>query len=276
MIYPFNYTLLRTQRSDVGVYTAIKKSQGVPSMTTPVLDSVLCRIFEEATALIEQKDGSEHGGNSVTFMRSLRARPGLRDLWKRRSVSMLTSIFLVLRCARLNWHQAPRPPYNVGEHCKTARAIDAFLAVDNLTWSDFAGLSWFVTDGLDLIKPPGKEEEEMENESQLERVEDEQGGDSDSDVTVGIFVKQTCPVPPEDVGETGTEHDNSGSNADTSKEKSPWRYQLSLEQIVEGMQRLNINVDETALTEAFTRLRIPDPLPPAPRKNGNPFLDDSD
>lgn len=141
MIYPFNYTLLRTQRNDVGVYTAIKKSQGVPSMTTPMLDSVLCRIFEEATALIEQKEGSEHGGNSVTFMRSLRARPGLRDLWKRRSVSMLTSIFLVLRCARLNWHKTPRPPYNVDEHCKTARAIDAFLAVDNLTWSDFAGLS---------------------------------------------------------------------------------------------------------------------------------------
>lgn len=134
-----------------------------------------------------------------------------------------------------------------------------------------------MTDGLDLIKPPGKEEEEMENESQLERVEDAQGEDSALDGTVGIFVKQTCPVPPEDVGETTrTEHDDSGSNADNGKEKPARQYQLSLEQIVEGMQRLNINLDETALTEAFARLRIQGPPPQAPRKNGNPFLDESD
>jgi hypothetical protein len=281
MIYPFDHTLLRTHQSDVGAYTAIKKNQGVPSMTTPMLDSVFCRIFEEATELMGQDGGSESGGNPVEFMRSLRARPGLRELWRRRNLAMFTSVFLVLRCARLNWHKTPRAPYNVDEHCKTARAVDAFLAVDNLAWSDLDGLRWFVSDGVDLIKPPAQQQEEEEEETeegggQAERSESGQGGESDSDSgTVGIFVKRTCPVPPEDEGETGGERDNFGSNGGAGK-GSGWQLQLSLEQIVEGMRRLNIDVDETALTEAFARLRIQDPARAAPRKNGNPFLDDSD
>lgn len=105
--------------------------------TTTLLYSRFDQIcnMDETSCLIQEK--GEREVIRLVFMRSLRARPGLRDLWKRHNVSMLASIFLVLRCARLNWHKAPRPPYNVDEHCKTARAIDAFLAVDNLAWSGF-------------------------------------------------------------------------------------------------------------------------------------------
>ncbi len=131
MIYPFGQTLMRSRRSDLGVSSAIKKGLGAPSITTPMLDTVFCRIFEEATELM-RKDGPGSKFNKdepIAFMRLLRTRPGLREPWLRRRTRLFTTLFLVLRCARRNWHNNPRPPYDIEQHCKMARAIDAYLAV---------------------------------------------------------------------------------------------------------------------------------------------------
>jgi hypothetical protein len=51
--------------------------------------------------------------------------------------------------------------------------------------------------------------------------------------------------------------------------------QYSYEQVVAGMRRLNLDVKESALAEAFAKLRI-NGGPPAPHKSRNPIIDEDE
>ncbi len=233
MIYPFRHSMMRSRRGDLGVSSAIKKGLGVPHTTTPVLDDVFCRVFEEATELMRNDGpGSKLKDEPIEFMRLLRKCPGLREPWLRRQTRLFTNLFLVLRCARRNWHNNPRPPFDTEQHCKTARAIDAYLAVEKLNWSSIEALGWFITRGVDIIKPEGK--------------------------NLGKTAEARNTA--------GAKDSSAKSNADTLNLTT---LELSLEEIIQGIRNLNIDVDETALTAAFAKLRIQEEA----RRNGNPLLD---
>jgi hypothetical protein len=94
-------------------------------------------------------------------------------------------------------HQDPRAPYNIAQHGKTARAIDAFLAVDNLNWAGYKVIEWLLRSGVDLVRSSaGRGTMEIEpTEGGAMGAEDdvmevEEDDDSDDDSDDGIFVKQ--------------------------------------------------------------------------------------
>ncbi|AEO66259.1 uncharacterized protein THITE_2019070, partial [Thermothielavioides terrestris NRRL 8126] len=131
MIYPFEETLMQRRHSDVAIFSAICRSHPGSLVTTRLLNDVFSRIFEEATELLPQYGGM-FNKDPIAFMRLLRGRPALRDVWMRRSADLFASVFVILRAARKAWFEDPRPPFETNEHCKLARAIDAFLEVDTL------------------------------------------------------------------------------------------------------------------------------------------------
>ncbi|KAK4148544.1 hypothetical protein C8A00DRAFT_38878 [Chaetomidium leptoderma] len=246
MIYPFDHTLMRSDQSDIGVSTAVRQGLDVPKFSTAMLDRVFSRIFEEATKVLQQTGSHVFTNDPIAYMRILRARPSLQDIWMRRRVDMLATLFLIL-----------------------PRAIDAFLEVDTLNWSGLDGVSWLVSGGMDIIKPD-EEENAAREEQEAENLE------SDSDD--GLFVKQTYSIEMDETNkmDVSDTEEMDGKQALSTDAPAAKEFQLSLEQVVEGMRRLHIDIDETALTEAFAKLRIGDAARPAPRKNGNPFLDDSE
>ncbi|SPQ19214.1 658dc49a-26de-48e0-b497-a0ee77020c5a [Thermothielavioides terrestris] len=159
MIYPFAKTLMKRPRSDVAVLSAIKNALDTPTLSTALLDDILAAIFHEATDLLQllqqQKKTYHHhhyddGLNPLAFTALLRARPALHEPWTRRSADLFARLFLTLRAARLAWRARPRPPFDVGRHCRLARAVDAFVAVEGvLDWAGPGLAEWLVRGGLD-------------------------------------------------------------------------------------------------------------------------------
>ncbi len=282
MIYPFAQILLRRQRTDIAVTTAICKGLGVPRINPSIVDTVFSQIFEEATKLAGEIPIDRTNADPIEFMRSLRARPDVRGIWIRRYIDTFATLFLILRCARLNWLKNPRPPLNIAEHGKTARAIDSFLAVENLNWSGVDGLGWLVTGGIDIIKPDSRHNDN-DNDNEMKK-EEEMDAENDED---SLFVEQTAALALD-----AEESTHAGPSL-------PRRFDLSLEDIVQGMRRLCIDVDQTALTAAFAKLQIREEedaaaaaapaaapaavtglvgvaRPAAPPKDANPFVDDEE
>ncbi|EAQ89446.1 predicted protein [Chaetomium globosum CBS 148.51] len=136
MVYHFKNTLMNRSRSEIGIVTAIKAGTGARQITTRLLDDTFSQIFREATNLIQaSKENcqiSHFEDNPIEVISSIRRLPALQHIWMRRNLKFLAGIFLLLRAARQNWHRNPRDPYSISKHCKTAQAIDKFLAVDAL------------------------------------------------------------------------------------------------------------------------------------------------
>ncbi|KAK4034545.1 hypothetical protein C8A01DRAFT_18670 [Parachaetomium inaequale] len=241
MIYPFQKTLLRRHRSDVAVATAIKRGTGAPLLTRDLLDDGFHRVFKVATQLLrlQQRDRNnyEFRDNPIALMATVREQPGIREIWGLRTVNMLASVFIVLRAARQNWHKTPRFPFDTAEHSKAAQAIDDFLAVDNLDWGSLAFVEWLLRGGREIMEHAG-------NHDMMD-----EGGDWDDETR--LFAKQTCPVPME--GIIREEVDGNIS------------FHLSFEAVMEGMRRLNIDVQQDVLIEAFGKLCIEDRALPTPR-----------
>jgi hypothetical protein len=221
---------MRRQRGDIGVWSAIKKT--IPSITTATLDTIFSRIFEEATIMLQEDKDKPLPRNPLEFMKILRKRPSLREPWLRRQAHFLLTVFIILRAARGNWHKTPRPPTDIDKHCKTALAIDAFLEAEDFYWSSLSTVEWFVNEkgGLDLIRPVWEDDsEEGEGQDDNEEIWD---GEKISDDD--MFVEEVA-------------------SASEEPGRSP---KISLEQLVEGMRRLNIEVNKTALTDAFAKLCV--------------------
>ncbi|KAK4034551.1 hypothetical protein C8A01DRAFT_18672, partial [Parachaetomium inaequale] len=214
MVYPFDRALLRSKRGDISICTVVQRAQGVPFITSDILDTVFSHIFEEATKLQQESGRSGQFTNEpVAFIQALQFRPSLRDLWRRRNVTLFIRLFLVLRAARVNWHKNPRPPSDIEKHCKIARAIDAFLEIESLNWNNFAGLKWLVDGGREIMKP---DEENDRAEADGEQASDDEDGDDASDSDDSLFVKRAHTVAmDEDMGEAD------GKQDDSSVQQSP-------------------------------------------------------
>jgi hypothetical protein len=252
LIYPFSGSFMRRQRGDIGVWSAIKKT--IPSITTATLDTIFSRIFEEATIMLQEDKDKQLPRNPLEFMKILRKRPSLREPWLSRQAHFLLTVFIILRAARGNWHKTPRPPTDIDKHCKTALAIDAFLEAEDFYWSSLSTVEWFVNEkgGLDLIRPVWEDDsEEGEGQDDNEEIWD---GEKISDDD--MFVEEVASASEEPGGPP----------------------KISLEQLVEGMRRLNIEVNKTALTDAFAKLCVNEEAGAvaAPDRAGSPLLDDSD
>jgi hypothetical protein len=173
-------------------------------------------------------------------------------------------------------HQNPRLPHDIAQHGKTARAIDAFLAVDNLNWGGHKVIEWLLRSGVDLVKS-GAGRDAMEVEGGMTGAEDdvmevEQDDDSDDDSDDGIFVKQDYTSLAYSNLEEGVlpgKSANPFANPAAAPVANPAAApvanpaaapapapQVSAEEVVEGMRRLNIEVDQADLAEAFGKLRI--------------------
>jgi hypothetical protein len=157
-------------------------------------------------------------------------------------------------------HQNPRLPHDIAQHGKTARAIDAFLAVDNLNWGGHKVIEWLLRSGVDLVKS-GAGRDAMEVEGGMTGAEDdvmevEQGDDSDDDSDDGIFVKQDYTSLAYSNLEEGVLPDESANPLAEPAAAPAAAPQVSVEEVVEGMRRLNIEVDQADLAEAFGKLRI--------------------
>jgi hypothetical protein len=253
MIYPFKKTLLKRHRSDVAVATAIKRGTGAFLVTTGLVNDAFHDIFQVATQLLQlqqqDRDNYEFRDNPIALIAAVQQQPGIREIWGLRTVNLLASVFIVLRAARQNWHKTPRFPFNTARHSKTARAIDRFLAVDNLDWGSLPFVEWLLRGGREIIKHAGNHD--MMDES----------GDWGDDTH--LFVERTCPVPME--GIIRGEVDGNIS------------FHLSFEAVMEGMRRLNIDVQQDVLTEAFEKFCIEDRAPPTSRKDSLPAcLEDSE
>lgn len=250
MTYPFERTLTRRNRSDAVIANAIKKGMEASLVTRALLEDAFSPMFEGATEMLRDGVDAEFRDNPIALIEKVRARPGVREVWLRCPLNTLSRVFLILRAARQNWHKNPRLPLDVAQHGKTAKAIDGFLAVDDLNWGGLAMIEWLLHGGLNLGSFTAHKGE----------------SESESDGETGMFVKQTCPVPPDDDEEIA-DPNNAVEDSDNRR---------AVDGIVDSMRRLNIDIDRTALTEAFAKLRIKDQSRPAPRRNGYPFIDDED
>ncbi|KAK4148545.1 hypothetical protein C8A00DRAFT_38879 [Chaetomidium leptoderma] len=245
MIYPFAPTVMKNVGGDIAILTAIRKTLGVQIVNASMVDGVLARIFEEATAVLQQQRRQQNDNkfkdDPQAFMRFIRASPALREWWTYISVHLFTSVFLILRAARQNWHKKPRQPHDIAAHGKMAHAIDAFSAVDDINWGGAAFVAWLVKGGLKVTKLTRNDDDNNDNK---------RDGDGDDDG--------------DDDGDTTMQEDDQDGKAGGHA-----AFQPSVEDIVEGMRRLNVDVDQTALTEAFAQFGVQDGVEPAPLMDNN-------
>jgi hypothetical protein len=274
--YPWTETLLGNHKRDITVLTAVKKAlnphhgereaddnsgsphqaQSVP-LSTAVLDDLFSDIFEEATAL-EQQEGQTNNsnGNPMDFIKELRARPALQELWLRRSVDLFTHIFLVLRSARKTWRETRDRlglPSDAENDCKTARAIDSFLAVDTLDWNCWDVARQLPARGVAVIGPVANTEQQGLRRSQR------------------LMNKER----------KRTKHDKRGKHGKSGNTTSPTTagkgvVQRSVEEVIERLERLHLDPEPTALREAFARLGIQDAPESAPSKDHERLEDRDD
>jgi hypothetical protein len=271
---------MKRYRRDFVLTGALRKDTHF--LSPQVLNQRFSQMFDVATELLPQQNPTEPSRtiNPIPFLLSLRKHASLQPWARAVSKSLFISLFLVLRAARANWHKNPREPFDLGKHCQLARAIDTFIRADPFAWhSAVPLLGWAVCGGLQFHDSSRRDDPMEGKDDPME--EDGEGGiggdDSGSDEEA-LFVKQTCFVPMGEGMEDEEEQASLNNSTDSAvSEEARRRFQLSYEQVVEGMRLLNIDVDETALTEAFAKLRIYEESQPASgRRRGNPFLDDSD
>jgi hypothetical protein len=281
--YPLDRFLLKRYRRDFVLTGALRKDTHF--LSPQVLNQRFSQMFDVATELLAQQipTNPSSATNPIPFLLSLRKHESLQPWARAVSKSLFISLFLVLRAARANWHRNPREPFDIGKHCQLARAIDAFDRVDPFAWhSAVPLLGWAVCGGLQFhdgsrSHDQAKVDEEDEEDSQGAAGEGISCGDGGSDED-GLFVKRSCFVSmDEDMEDMGVRAALKKDTDNVAGDEARRHFQLSYEQVVEGMRLLNIDVDETALTEAFAKLRIYEESQPASgRRRGNPFLDDSD
>jgi hypothetical protein len=162
-----------------------------------------------------------------------------------------------------------------------ARAIDAFNAVDAMNWGELSVLQWLIRGGLKCsARGFGNIGMDVDGDGK------NKGGESESDNDGGLFVKQTVPGPDLDnvngmdidsevagpstqgPASTGTSTGSSGNALSLNP-----ALQAITAQVLATMRRLHMGVDYDVLAQAFENLGVKDRRP---RKNGNPFIDDSD
>ncbi len=245
MIYPFKGAVLKRHRRDNALLVAVRGDTKL--FTRQLVDDSFGRMFEVATDILQkqQKRQSPHDlttitvTDPITFLCQLRLYDSLWSWAQAVDERLFVSLFLVLRSARQNWHNA-RIPFNIAEHCRLARAIDAFNNVaTDLKWNSVDVVAWIRKGGL-LFLPTMPDTTTATDEQAKTADDDSDSDDSDTAMPdLDDLPTATAPTP-----------------LTKDQEAHRRRFNLTLEQVLESMRLLNIDVDQTALTEAFRRLNI--------------------
>ncbi|KAK3898731.1 hypothetical protein C8A05DRAFT_18731 [Staphylotrichum tortipilum] len=243
MIYPFQHALLKRDRRDRALTFAILKSvRG--KFNRYILDTRLALIFETAIDLVREDIVFTQYPitiDPIDFFRLLRNRAIVRRWAMGITENLFISLFLVLRAARQKWHDNPRHPLEIDKHCRIARAIDVFNRVDPMKWNGVAVVEWIRKGGL-----------MFQSASATPNAPQTIGDDTAAkDADMPDLSDLAHPAAPDDSTAT-----NNDSNKDDPDDPVPANRHLTPEQVIASMRLLNIDVDQTALTEVFGRLNI--------------------
>lgn len=279
MIYFRTRYFLVRERRDRALGVAMRKA--FRFVTKPLLNERFAHMFEAATEVQQQHvrqwenlSPQFHAASrfdSDTFFNSLRHHHSVQPWAQHVSQSLLTSLFMNLRAARLSWHRTPQNPLNVAEHSVLAKAIDAFNAADILSWStDAPFLGWIIGGG-----PGFHTKKAIITANNSMDVEDEHDKRTTMDVNINSGNERDL-----DDGTSanlagailaGEEMEGIITHADNI-------FQLTYDQVVESMRLLSIEVDVPSLIEAFARHNLDDDDVQAAnwRKAEADFFDDLD
>ncbi|KAH6854720.1 hypothetical protein B0I37DRAFT_410787 [Chaetomium sp. MPI-CAGE-AT-0009] len=269
MIYFRDRYLLMRERRDRALGVALRKA--FHYVSKQLLNERFARMFEAATEVQQQQikqrgDPKPHTAlDSNTFFSSLPRHDAVQPWAQHISKSLLTSLFMILRSARLNWHQTPRRPFDISQHSLLSKAIDGFNAADRLSWStDAPFLRWMIRGGPGFhVKNTARmADHSMDLESNDEKDIGNSKGRRDNNSTNRLM----NPVPTGEAMEGIITHDDN-------------IFQLTYEQVVESMRVLSIEVDVPSLVEAFGRHNLNDDGDQAtgsPNGEQCPFDDDLD
>jgi hypothetical protein len=265
-LYPFEDTLLGVISSDEIVVAAIERGldlhddkleddanwvhhqQAQPvSLSTALLDDMFSNIFDEATALL-QRHVAHHERKAIPhrlrhFMKLLRTQAGPQQLWSLLGVNTLCKVVSVLRAARRGWRRG-QPPSTIGYGCKTARAIDAFLAVETLNWNRCR------------LKKLRRRARRVAAIKARKRELGHEGKQDDGSVasTEKRGLRESRELKEQNQNKD-REHGNLGHTAaHTAAGKSAG--QRSVEVVIERLRNLHLDVDPAELREAFGKLDI--------------------
>jgi hypothetical protein len=257
MIYPIKGRLMRLARQDVAVQASLKKV--MPMLATSPIDTLFSRIFREAVELLRANELGSFDHDAIFFLKTLRTRPALQPWAEGLCDNYFIILFLALRGARQIWHENPREPFNIEEHCQVARAIDAFREVDTLDWDSPAVREWLMLGGSKY----------RDEDLQFAEREDDAGGDDGAaashasgggDEDDKLFVKQDHPIS-----------QDMGHKTEIGAEWERMRRELE-----EATRQLRPKIDMRAAEVAFRKMCLEDRVARPTRKNGNPFHDESD
>jgi hypothetical protein len=268
MIYPARGSFLNQTRKDTAVAAALRKI--MPALLTDAIDTCFAQLFDEATQILRAGDGAARSfaADPIAFVKWVQTtRPALK-LWAGDlSPNYFVLLFVALCAARQKWHDNRRPPFDVEEHCKVARAIDAFHEFGGLDWTGPAVAYWLLRAGV-----VGKNTRGRDNDAAGDETDTSQNGEGGKDKTPAedgsdedsLFVKQESPAPKLEVRQEGkVEITDLHSMMQRAKEEA-WRQYC-------------LNIDMEAMQQAFEKLRVERPVWSfARRKSRHPFLDDSE
>ncbi|KAH6628114.1 hypothetical protein F5144DRAFT_578028 [Chaetomium tenue] len=157
MVYFRDRYLLMRERRDRAVGVAMRRA--FHHLSKALVNERFAQMFKAATEVQQQHFWRwENLGwqpqaafDSDMLFNSLRQHPSVQPWAQHISKSLLTSLFMNLRAARMNWHRAPQYPLDISQHSLLAKAIDAFNAADALSWGrDAPFLEWMIRGGPGL------------------------------------------------------------------------------------------------------------------------------
>ncbi|EAQ89430.1 predicted protein [Chaetomium globosum CBS 148.51] len=254
MVYFCDRYLLMRERRDRAVGVAMRRA--FHHLSKALLNERFAQMFEAATEVQQQhfrwwgnlNEQQQAAFNSDILFNSLRQHPSVEPWAQHISKSLLTSLFMILRAARMNWHRAPQYPFDISQHSLLAKVIDAFNATNALSWGrDAPFLRWMIRGDPGLHT---KKEIMMGDVSMDVDDEDERGPGATRDMDTssgnggysdgGALANPASAIPAREEMEGVITH------ADNV-------FQLTYDQVVESMRLLSIEVDVPSLVEAFAR-----------------------
>ncbi|OTA68475.1 hypothetical protein K449DRAFT_450743 [Hypoxylon sp. EC38] len=167
MVFPSANLVLGARRKDTGVMKAFEVAnfaevRGGPTKTAKAaVDQALAETFTLALDPQIFKHLTTEGEGLFDFLGALnKAVP-----WAGRvGESTFIKLCQCLVDARLAWKASPRPPFDINQHCATARSIDVLLEAAGGRWSPAMFEIYEIVGGFDEDEDEDVEGDEEEEE----------------------------------------------------------------------------------------------------------------
>ncbi|KAL2170659.1 hypothetical protein VTG60DRAFT_4584 [Thermothelomyces hinnuleus] len=282
MIYPPDGSLMRQFRKEAAVIAGLKKA--LPKLSTDAVDTCFSQIFREAAKVLGENPSNSFASEPIEFVKWVQRQPALQVWVGDMSPDYFVLLFVALCGARVKWYQNRRPPFDVEEHCRVARAIDEFHEISDLNCcvnhaliplpffpsSTYGRLTtgpavayWLLRVGV--LGRAARELYETESLDGKEDSEEEARAENEDEDEDGLFVKQTGPTPKLRIKAKQQEREGDAEQLQRAADEARRQYCLT--------------IDMETMLQAFEKLRVEDaarcPLR-ARRRNRIRFLDDSE